>query len=70
MKELTTEEKEQLWEEARKDHPGDSMLQEVRYVRLLHASLTKDMTIEERIQFYNRRASGEAQPAVRARKCS
>jgi hypothetical protein len=70
MRQLTAGEKEQLWEEAKNEHPGDSMLQEIRYVRLLHAAQTKDMTIEERIHFYTRQAEGAAESVRGLRKAS
>ncbi len=57
MRHPTDEEKAKLWEEARQEHPGDPMMQEIRYVRFLQAEETKDMTGEERIRYYNSRAA-------------
>ncbi|HUT55785.1 MAG TPA: hypothetical protein VM658_20510 [bacterium] len=46
--------KKKLWKEVRKEFPGDEMMQEIHFVRLLHYHQTKGMTAEERIRFYNR----------------
>ncbi|MCD4844529.1 MAG: hypothetical protein K8R25_08590 [Methanosarcinales archaeon] len=53
MKKLTEEEKNRLWEEVKEDFPDDDMMQEIHYVRLMHHYLTKNLSQEERFQFYS-----------------
>lgn len=57
MKELIQVEKDRLWDEVRKEFPGDEMMQEVHYVRLLHYHQSRDLPPRERIDFYARSAS-------------
>ncbi|MBM4047065.1 MAG: hypothetical protein FJ279_18335 [Planctomycetes bacterium] len=52
MKRLTDAEQERLWEEVRKDFPGDEMMQEIHYVRLLHRRQTEGLSSRERIRFF------------------
>ncbi|MDP2754102.1 MAG: hypothetical protein Q8P40_06890 [Nitrospirota bacterium] len=52
MKKLTESEKEQFWEEVRREFPDDEAMQEIHYVRLLHHSQTENLSRKERIQFY------------------
>lgn len=52
MKKLTESEKEQLWKEVREEFPGDEMMQEIHYVRLLHYHQTEKLSRKERILFY------------------
>ena len=54
MRELTETEKEQLWEEVRKEFPDDEMMQEIHYVRLLHHHQTKGLSPQELIQFFEK----------------
>jgi hypothetical protein len=70
MRSLTERETESLWEEARGEHPGDPMLQEIRFVRLHQAMQTQGMTIEERIRFFNRLASEASEVPQAVRKAS
>ena len=58
MKELTEADREKLWEEVREEFPGDEMMQEIHFIRLLHYHQTKGMSAEERISFYNRSIEG------------
>lgn len=53
MKELTETEKRQLAEDVRKEFPGDDVMQQVHYVRLLHHAQTKGLSSQDRIRFYN-----------------
>jgi hypothetical protein len=52
MRKLIEAEKEQLWEEVRKEFPDDQMMQEIHYVRLLHHHQTKGLSPREIIQFF------------------
>ncbi|MEQ8168634.1 MAG: hypothetical protein ABRQ38_07030 [Candidatus Eremiobacterota bacterium] len=53
MRELTEEEKQQIWKEVKEDFPDDEMMQEIHYTRMKLYFLTKDLSSEERIKFFN-----------------
>lgn len=52
IKELTQTQKNLLRDEVRKEFPGDEMMQEVHYVRLLHYYQSRELPAQERIDFY------------------
>ena len=54
MKRLADTEKARLWDEVRKEFPGDEMMQEIHYVRLLHRRQTEGLSPRERIRFFGR----------------
>jgi hypothetical protein len=54
MRQLTETEKQQIWEEVRREFPDDAVMQEVYYVRLLHYYQLKGLTAQERIRFFAR----------------
>ena len=45
---------EALWAEVRAQFPGDEMMQEIHFVRLLHAAQLSHFTDEERSAHFNR----------------
>jgi hypothetical protein len=51
---LSEQERESLWAEVRKEFPSDPVMQEVHFVRLLHAAQLAHFSREERMEFYNR----------------
>ena len=51
---LSDEERDSIWAEVRKEFPNDPMMQEVHFVRLLHAAQLAHFSREERIEFFNR----------------
>ena len=51
---LSESERESLWAEVRKEFPRDQVMQEVHFVRLLHAAQLAHFSREERIEFFNR----------------
>ncbi len=57
MRQLADAERAELWEAARREHPGDPMMQEIRFVRFLQVEQTRGMTIDERIRYYAAQAS-------------
>lgn len=59
MKQLTDSEKEQLWEEVRREFPDDEMMQQIHYVRLLHYHQTEGFSARERIRFFERSVKRE-----------
>ena len=52
MRQITESEKQRLWEEVRQEFPGDEVMQEVHYVRLLHHLQTAGMSSRELAAFY------------------
>lgn len=52
MRQLTDAEREQLWEEVRREFPDDEMMQQIHYVRLIHYRQTVGLAPQERIQFF------------------
>ena len=70
MRNLTDRETEELWEEARREHPGDPMMQEIRFVRLRQAMQTKGMAADERIRFFNSLAAESPDTRQKLRKAS
>jgi hypothetical protein len=70
MRSLTDRDTQNLWEEARGEHPGDPMLQEIRFVRLRQAMQTQGMTAEERIRFFNSLVSEDSEAPQGVRKAS
>ena len=52
MHKFTDEEKQALWDEVIREFPDDDTMQQVHYVRLLHYHQTKNLTADEKIQFY------------------
>jgi len=51
---LTEPELQSLWAEVRAEFPDDEMMQEVHFVRALHAIQLQDFTREERLAYLNR----------------
>ena len=51
---LSEQERESLWAEVRKEFPSDPVMQEVHFVRFLHAAQLAHFSREERMEFYNR----------------
>ena len=52
MTQLTSNDKERLLDEVRREFPGDEMMQQIHYVRLLHYHHIEGLSSEERIQFF------------------
>lgn len=53
MRELTEAEKQAIWDDVRREFPDDEMMQQIHYVRQLHYFQMKEMTNEEKLQFYS-----------------
>jgi len=52
-RELTEAERQSLWTEAQIEFPDDEMMQEVHFVRALHAAQLRDFSAEERVEYLN-----------------
>jgi hypothetical protein len=52
-RQLTEAEREALWTEVRAEFPDDEMMQEVHFVRALHAAQLRDFTRDERVEYLN-----------------
>ena len=52
-RELTEAERQALWTEVQAEFPHDEMIQEVHFVRALHAAQLRDFTREERVEYLN-----------------
>jgi len=58
MRKLTDTEREQLWDEVRREFPDDEMMQEIHYVRLLHHRQTEGISSRERVRFFEQGEEG------------
>jgi len=54
LRPLTESEVQSLWADVRAEFPDDEMMQEVHFVRALHAIQLRDLTREERLAYLNR----------------
>lgn len=54
LREPTEAERHALWDEVRAEFPDDEMMQEIHFVRALHAFQLQGLTREERIAYLNR----------------
>ncbi len=52
-RQLTDAERQALWAEVRAEFPGDEMMQEIHFVRLLHSAQLREFTREERVEYLN-----------------
>lgn len=52
MHEIPQQEQQAIWEEVRREFPEDRMMQELHYLRRLHALQTRGMSAAEEIAFY------------------
>jgi hypothetical protein len=62
MRQVTDAEKNDIWEQVRKEFPEDATMQQVHYVRLLHFRQMEGMTPAQRLRFY-REPGHKKQPA-------
>jgi hypothetical protein len=68
-RELTEAERRALWTEVRAEFPDDEMMQEVHFVRALHAAQLRDFTRRQRVEHFNgllRQSAPPADSATRA----
>ena len=52
MRKVTQAEQEKIWEDVRKEFPNDEMMQEIYFIRQVHYLQTKDLSMEERLRFF------------------
>jgi len=62
LREVTDAERQAIWAEVRAEFPGDEMMQEVHFVRALHAAQLRDFTREERVEYFNRLLPQSSRP--------
>ncbi len=53
-REVSETEQQALWASAQSEFPDDEMMQEIHFVRGLHAAQLRDFTRNERVEFLNR----------------
>lgn len=58
MREITEAEKRAIWEGVKKEFPDDEMMQEIHYVRRIHHLYTEDLSLADRIAFYQEAEQG------------
>ncbi|MCE2435380.1 MAG: hypothetical protein J4F29_21035 [Candidatus Latescibacteria bacterium] len=49
---VTQAEQDKIWEDVRKEFPNDEMMQEIHFIRQVHYLQTKDLSMEERLRFF------------------
>lgn len=54
LRQLSEEERQVLWAEAKADFPGDEMMQEIHFVRLLHEAQMGHLSHQEHAEYLNR----------------
>ena len=52
MRKVTQAERDKIWEDVRKEFPNDEMMQEIHFIRQVHYLQTKDLSMEERLRFF------------------
>ncbi len=62
LRQLTEAERQALWAEAHAEFPNDEMMQEVHFVRALHAAQFRDFTRDERVEYLNRLVAQPSPP--------
>ena len=56
MAQVTDAEKKLIWEEVKREFPGDQTMQEVHFARYLRMKELEDLPIQERLRQYVRSA--------------
>jgi hypothetical protein len=64
MRVLTEQDRKRLWAEVVAEFPGDHVMQEVHYVRLVHGEMLKDESPEARTAFFQTQARKALQKAT------
>ena len=54
MRKMTQAEQDKIWKDVQKEFPNDEMMQEIHFIRQVHYLQTKDLSIEERLCFFER----------------
>ena len=52
MRKVTQAEQDKIWEDVRQEFPNDEMMQEIHFIRQVHYLQTKDLSMEERLRFF------------------
>jgi len=61
-RQLTEAERQAVWDDVRAEFPDDEMMQEVHFVRALHAAQLRDFTRQQRVEYLNRLLPHSAPP--------
>jgi hypothetical protein len=54
LRELSEAERQALWASTQAEFPHDAMMQEIHFVRALHAAQLRAFTRNERVEYLNR----------------
>lgn len=68
--EPTADQQAAMWDDVRDEFPGDELMQEIHFVRLLQHFRTQAMTATELMQYYNDRGDKTAGTAPSAARPS
>lgn len=60
MREIPEQEREAIRRELAEEFPNDELMQEIHYVRRIHQLETEEMSVEEKIAYYRKKAAGVA----------
>ena len=52
MRKVTQAERKKIWKDVRKEFPNDEMMQEIHFIRQVHYLQTKDLSMKERLRFF------------------
>jgi hypothetical protein len=69
LPEPSADEQRAMWDDVRSEFPGDEMMQEIHFIRLVQHFRTQGMSTAELVHYYNHRTMGaevDAHPPARS----